>query len=78
MAKCKLSGRKPMSGNRVSFSQRKTKRVFKPNVQSKKIYVAELGRSVRIQMSARAMRTVDKIGLLPYLQRQGLTLKDVL
>ncbi len=78
MAKCKLSGRKPMSGNRVSFSQKKTKRVFKPNVQSKKIYVAELGRSVRIQMSARAMRTVDKIGLLPYLQRQGLTLKDVL
>lgn len=78
MAKCKLSGRKPLSGNRVSFSQKKTKRVFKPNVQSKKIYVAELGRSVRIQMSARAMRTVDKIGLLPYLQRQGLTLKDVL
>ena len=78
MAKCKLSGRKPMSGNNVSFSQRKTKRVFKPNVQSKKIYVPELGRSVRIQMSARAMRTVDKIGLLPYLQQQSLTLKDVL
>jgi large subunit ribosomal protein L28 len=78
MAKCKLSGRKPMSGNNVSFSQRKTKRVFKPNVQSKKIYVPELGRNVRIQMSARAMRTVDKIGLMPYLKQQGLALKDVL
>jgi large subunit ribosomal protein L28 len=78
MAKCKLSGRKPMSGNNVSFSQRKTKRVFKPNVQSKKIYVPELGHSVRIQMSTRAMRTVDKIGLMPYLKQQGLALKDVL
>ncbi|MBK8989967.1 MAG: 50S ribosomal protein L28 [Chloroflexi bacterium] len=78
MAKCKLSGRKPMSGNNVSFSQRKTKRVFKPNVQSKKIYVPELGRSVRIQMSTRAMRTVDKVGLMPYLRQQGLALKDVL
>jgi large subunit ribosomal protein L28 len=78
MAKCKLSGRKPMSGNNVSFSQRKTKRVFKPNVQSKKIYVPELGRNVRIQMSTRAMRTVDKIGLMPYLKQQGLALKDVL
>ena len=77
MAKCKLSGRKPMSGNNVSFSQKKTKRVFKPNVQSKKVYVPELGRSVRIQMSVRAMRTVDKIGLMPYLKQQGLTLKDV-
>lgn len=78
MAKCKLSGRKPMSGNNVSFSQRKTKRVFKPNVQSKKIYIPELERSVRIQMSARAMRTVDKVGLMPYLKKQGLTLKNVL
>ncbi len=78
MAKCKLSGRKPMSGHNVSFSQKKTKRVFKPNVQSKKIYVPELGRSVRIKMSVRAMRTVDKIGLMPYLKKQGMRLKDVL
>jgi large subunit ribosomal protein L28 len=78
MAKCKLSGRKPMSGHNVSFSQKKTKRVFKPNVQSKRVFVPELGRSVRISMSVRAMRTVGKIGLMPYLRRQGLTLKDVL
>lgn len=77
MAKCKLSGRKPMSGHNVSFSQKKTKRQFKPNVQSKRVYVPELGRSVRIKMSVRAMRTVDKIGLMVYLEKQGLTLKDV-
>lgn len=77
MAKCKLTGKKPMSGNNVAFSQKKTKRVFNPNVQSKKVYVPELGRSVRIKMSTRAMRTVDKIGLMPYLKKQGLRLKDV-
>lgn len=77
MAKCKLSGCKPMSGHNVSFSQKKTKRQFKPNVQSKRVYVPELGRSVRIKMSVRAMRTVSKIGLMTYLKKQGLRLKDV-
>lgn len=77
MAKCKLSGRKPVSGNNVPFSQKKTKRVFKPNVQSKAIFVPELGRSVRIKMSTSAMRTVDKIGLMAYLKKQGLRLEDV-
>lgn len=78
MAKCKLNGRKPRSGHNVSFSQRKTKRVFKPNVQKKTIFVPELGRSVRINMSTRAMRTVDKIGLTPYLKKQRLRLQDIL
>jgi large subunit ribosomal protein L28 len=75
--KCKLSGKGPMTGNNVSFSQKKTKRRFLPNIQVKRIYVPELDRNVRIKMSVRAMRTVDKIGLMPYLKKQGLTLKDV-
>ncbi|MCC6607549.1 MAG: 50S ribosomal protein L28 [Anaerolineae bacterium] len=75
--KCKITGKGPMSGNNVSFSQKKTKRRFLPNIQTKKIYVPELDRHVRIKMSVRAMRTVDKIGLMPFLKKQGLTLKDV-
>ena len=75
--KCKLSGKGPLVGNNVSFSQKKTKRRFLPNIQIKRIYVPELDRHVRIKMSVRAMRTVDKIGLMPYLKKQGLTLKDV-
>lgn len=75
--KCKLTGKGPMTGNNVSFSQKKTKRRFLPNIQIKRIYVAELDRYVRIKMSVRAMRTVDKIGLMPFLKKQGLTLKDV-
>ncbi|MCA9953816.1 MAG: 50S ribosomal protein L28 [Ardenticatenaceae bacterium] len=75
--KCKITGKGPLTGNNVSFSQKKTRRRFLPNIQTKKIYVPELDRHVRIKMSVRAMRTVDKIGLMPFLKKQGLTLKDV-
>ncbi|KAA3665536.1 MAG: 50S ribosomal protein L28 [Chloroflexi bacterium] len=75
--KCKLSGKGPLTGHNVSFSQKKTKRRFMPNIQSKRVYIPELDRTVRIKMSVRAMRTVDKIGLMPYLRKQGLSLKDV-
>lgn len=78
MAKCSLTGRKPMRGNNVSFSQKKTKRVFKPNIQSKRIHIPELNRTVRIKMSTRAMRSVDKMGLMAYLKKNNLRLKDVI
>jgi large subunit ribosomal protein L28 len=75
--KCKLTGKGPMAGNNVPFSLKKTRRRQLPNLQNKLIYVPELDRSVRIRMSTRAMRTVDKIGLMPFLQKQGLRLEDV-
>lgn len=76
--KCKLTGKGPMSGNNVPFSLKKTKRRFLPNIQSKKVFVPELGRSVRLRMSTRAIRTMDKKGgLMQYLRDEGLSLKDV-
>ena len=76
--KCKLTGKGPLSGNNVSFSQKKTKRRFLPNLQTRNVYVPELGRKVKIKMSARAIRTMDKKGgLMNYLRDQGMTLKDV-
>ena len=76
--KCKLTGKGPMSGNNVPFSLKKTKRRFLPNIQSKNVYVPELGRSVRLRMSTRALRTMDKKGgLMQYLRDEGLSLKDV-
>lgn len=75
--KCALTGKRPLSGNHVSHSNRKVKRVQRPNVQSKRIYVPELGHFVRIKMSARALRTVNKKGLLNFLKDEGLTLKEV-
>ena len=48
-----------------------------PNVQTKRIFVPELGRTVRIQVSTRALRTITKKGLLKFLGDEGLKLKDV-
>jgi large subunit ribosomal protein L28 len=75
--RCSLTGKKPLVGNRVSHSNHKTKRRQLPNVQDKRIYVPELGRSVRLRVSTRALRTIDKKGLMAFLREQGLSLKDV-
>lgn len=75
--RCKLTGKGPLAGNNVSFSQTKTRRRFLPNLQTKKVYIPELDRTVRIKMSARAMRTVDKVGLMTFLKKEGLELRDV-
>ena len=75
--KCSITGKKPMFGNNVSHSQKKTRRQWKPNVQSKRIFVPELDRWVRVRVSTRALRSIDKVGLLAYLDKQGLSLKDV-
>lgn len=77
MAKCRLSGKGPLSGNRDTFSKKKTRRKWQPSVQKRSIFVTELGRSVKVKASARAMKSVNKIGLMEYLRKQGLSLKDV-
>jgi large subunit ribosomal protein L28 len=66
-----------MVGYNVSHSHKKSKRRQLPNIQDKKIFVPELGRTVKIRMSTSAMRTIDKKGLMAYLQEKGLSLKDV-
>ena len=75
--RCKLTGKGPLVGYAVSHAHNKTKKRQLPNIQNKAIFVPELGRTVRIKMSTSAMRTVDKLGLMPFLKKQGLTLKDV-
>jgi len=77
MAKCKLSGKKPLVGNNVSHAHNKTKMRQQPNVQTKRIWLPEENRMVRVRLSTRALRTVTKVGLLNYLKKEGLALKDV-
>lgn len=75
---CKLTGKRPLVGNHVSHANNKTKRRQYPNLQLKRIFVPELGRTVRIKMSVAAIRTITKIGLMPFLKKQGLQLREVL
>lgn len=75
--KRKVSAAKPQFGNNRSHSMKATRRQWKPNMQSKRLYVPELGRFVRVRVSAKEIRTIDKIGLAAYLKRRGLTLKSI-
>ena len=75
--RCKISKKGPLTGHNVSHANNKTKKRQLPNLQSKRIYVPEQDRWVRVRLSARALRTVTKKGLLAYLKDEGLTLKDV-
>ena len=75
---CKLTGKRPLTGNSISHAHNKTKRRQLPNLQWKSVWVPELERSVRIRLSTRALRTIDKKGLLTYLKDEGLRLRDVL
>ena len=71
--KCKLTGKGPMAGNNVSHANNKTKRRQLPNLQRKRLYVDELGRSVRVRLSAAALRTVSRKGLMSYLKAVSYT-----
>ncbi|MFW5688263.1 MAG: 50S ribosomal protein L28 [Spirochaetota bacterium] len=75
--KCAITGKKPLSGNNVSHAHNKTRRLQLPNIQKKRIFVPELGRHVRLSLSTRALRSISKVGLLAYLKKNDLTLKDV-
>ncbi|WP_318212652.1 MULTISPECIES: 50S ribosomal protein L28 [unclassified Streptomyces] len=62
-AHCQLTGAKPGFGNSISHSHRRTSRRFDPNIQHKRYWLPSEGRTVRLTLSARAIRTVDAIGI---------------
>lgn len=59
MASCAICGKTAQSGHNVSFSQRKTKRLFRPNLQ--KVTVIENGRPVKRMVCAKCIRTMVKV-----------------
>lgn len=62
MRKCDITNKGKQFGNNVSFSQRHTKKVWEPNLQKKTVIVD--GKKVRLKISAQAIRTLKKKGLL--------------
>lgn len=60
---CPVTGKRPISGNRVSHAHNKTKRVFEPNMHEKRIWSPALGRFVRLKISAAGLRIIDKRGI---------------
>lgn len=72
-----ITGKGPSYGNNVPFSKKKTRRRWDSNLADKRIWVPEISRFVKIRVSARDLRSIDKHGLIPYLHSNGKTLKDV-
>lgn len=60
--RCELTGKDRQIGHKVSHSNRKTKRQFKPNLLNVTLMSDVLGRRVRLRVSANALRTVDHRG----------------
>jgi large subunit ribosomal protein L28 len=70
---CPITGKRPISGHNVSHANNKTKRRFEPNLQEKRIWVASEKRFIRVRLSAKALRTIDKVGVdavLPLLKKK--------
>ena len=60
--RCDLTGKGPQSGHRVSHSNRKTKRRFLPNLLNVSMISDALGRTIKLRVSANAIKTVDHRG----------------
>ncbi len=60
---CDLTGKKAMVGNSVSFSNKKSKRRFNPNLQVKKFFIPEMGEWITLKVSTSALRTINKVGI---------------
>ena len=60
---CQVTGKKPITGHKVSFSNKKSKRRFLPNLQTKRFYLVEEDRWVTLKLAADAIRTINKRGL---------------
>jgi large subunit ribosomal protein L28 len=59
---CELTGVGPQSGNTVSHANNKARTRWLPNLQRKKYEIAELGKSVTLRLSTRAIRSIEKQG----------------
>ena len=60
---CQITGKKVVAGNNVSHSNKKTKRKFYPNLQTKKFYIPEEDRWITLKVSTAAIRNINKKGI---------------
>jgi len=60
---CQVTGKRPVSGNNVSHAHNKTRRRFLPNLHSHRFWVASEKRWVKLRVSSKGMRIIDKQGI---------------
>jgi len=60
---CQVTGKGPVTGNNISHANNKTRRRFLPNLQHHRFWVETANRFVRLRVSAKGMRIIDKRGI---------------
>lgn len=60
---CQVTGKRPMAGNNVSHANNKTRRRFLPNLHSRRFWVESEQRWVRMRVSTKGLRMIDKFGI---------------
>lgn len=60
---CQVTGKRPVTGNNVSHAHNKTKRRFLPNLHSHRFWVASENRWVKLRLTPKGMRIIDKKGI---------------
>ncbi|MDI2031942.1 50S ribosomal protein L28 [Saccharopolyspora sp. TS4A08] len=61
--RCQVTGKKPGYGNQVSHSHHKTRRRWLPNVQNKRYWLPSENRWIRLRVSTKGMKTIEKRGI---------------
>ncbi|MBP9113533.1 MAG: 50S ribosomal protein L28 [Polyangiaceae bacterium] len=74
MASSDITGKRKLKAQNVSHSNIKTKRWQHVNVQERRVWVPEFGRFIRLNLTTRDIRTIDRIGVLEYAKRHGVKL----
>ena len=60
---CQVTGKRPVAGNNVSHAHNKTRRRFLPNLQVHRFWVESENRWVKLRVSTKGLRTIDKLGI---------------
>lgn len=62
-AHCQVTGRVPGFGNRLSHSNRRTRRRWNPNIQTKTYYLPSEDRRIKLRVSTKGMKVIDRDGI---------------
>ena len=60
---CEITGKRPVAGNHVSHAHNKTKRRFMPNLQVRRYWSDALKRTIKLRVSTKGIRIIDKLGV---------------
>lgn len=74
---CDITGKRPRVGNKVSHANNKTKRRFDINLRTKRFWLEEQKRYIRLRVTTKGMRIIDKVGLENILANLGKYRSDV-